>query len=102
MSDSLYIRADFNGILEPGLLCLAHDEATEDAKGCMVLLREGMEVSAFDDDSDDEGAPCWLVASGVVERSPDYAQCRGSKWSLRIDGRGIRSEPVGGGGITTP
>lgn len=96
IGEGSYIRADFNGLLERRLLCLAHEDRVEDAKGNPIALREGMAVSAFDDDADEHGKPCWLVASGSVERSPEYAQCRGSKWSLRIDDRGIRREPVGG------
>jgi hypothetical protein len=74
--------------------CLAHKDIVEDSKRRRVLLREEMAISAFDDDLDDDGNQCWLVASGIVERSPDYAQCRGSKWSLRIDNRGTRIEPI--------
>ena len=31
-----------------------------------------------------------IFASGVVEPSPEYARCAGSKWALRIDAAGIR------------
>jgi hypothetical protein len=31
----------------------------------------------------------------VVERAPDWLACRGSKWVLRIDERGLRHESDG-------
>ena len=87
-----WIRTDFNGFLERGLLCLAHSETANDASGRTVTLHEGMTVTAFDDDSDDNGNPDRILVTGTVERSPEYAQCRGSVWSLRVDARGVQWE----------
>ena len=33
-----------------------------------------------------------LIASGVVEPSPDWLRCRGSKWVLRLDQNGVKNE----------
>jgi hypothetical protein len=49
-----------------------------------------MTLTAFDDDTDEQGRPDRIVATGVVERSPDWLQCHGSRWVLRIDSSGIR------------
>ena len=87
-----WISADFNGILERDLLCLAHKDVVTDRAGRAVALRPGLNVTAFDEDTDDDGRPDALIASGVVEPAPDYAACRGSRWVLRIDGEGIRHE----------
>jgi hypothetical protein len=87
-----WICTDFNGFLEPGLLCLAHSEAVKDASDRTVVLREGMVVTAFDLDADDDGKPDRILATGTVERSPEYAQCRGSVWSLRVDSVGVQWE----------
>jgi hypothetical protein len=56
-------------------------------------LEAGLRLTAFEEDTDALGERIYVVASGVVEPSPDYVQCRGSKWSLRIDERGVRHEP---------
>lgn len=51
-----------------------------------------MVVTAFDVDEDEEGRRDDLIATGLVEASPDWLGCRGSKWSLRIDEHGVRHE----------
>jgi len=87
------LRADFNGLFG-SLLCLSHDDSAVDEAGNAVDLREGLLVTAFEPDRGDAGESEDLVATGVVERAPDWLQCRGSKWVLRIDGRGVRHEAV--------
>ena len=49
-------------------------------------------LTAYDEDADANGHRDDLMATGVVEPSPDWLQCRGSKWSLRLDGNRVRSE----------
>ena len=92
MDKSTWVLADFNGLLEPGLLCLSHQDTCETQEGRTIQLKAGLTLTAFDHDLDDRGDPDDLFATGVVERSPDYAQCQGSRWSLRIDSDGIRHE----------
>lgn len=87
-----WIQTDFNGILESGLLCLAHTDVVNDVSGREIVLKTGMVVTAFDLDGDENGDPDNIFASGIVEPSPDYARCNGSRWSLRIDSAGIRWE----------
>jgi hypothetical protein len=58
----------------------------------LVILREGMTVTAFDEDVDENGKRDDLLASGTVEKSPEWLRCRGSKWVLRIDENGVRHE----------
>jgi hypothetical protein len=55
-----------------------------------ALVREGMTVTAFDEDVDDNGKPDNLVASGTVERPPEWLRSNGSRWVLRIDHNGVR------------
>ena len=85
------LRADFNGLFG-NLLCLSHEDHCLDESNTRVSLREGMAVTAFDDDADEFGKSDKILASGVVERSPDWLMCNGSKWALRIDANGIRRE----------
>lgn len=87
-----WVQGDFNGMLERNLLCLAHGDTAKTYDGRIITLSAGMELTAYDNDSDENGQPDDLFASGIVEHSPKYAQCRGSVWSLRIDSDGIRHE----------
>jgi hypothetical protein len=82
------LRADFNGLFRE-LLCLSHGETAQDEAGKEVVLRAGMVVTAFEPDTDDDGRPADLIATGVVEPSPDWLQCKGSRWALRIDEDGV-------------
>jgi hypothetical protein len=85
------LRADFNGLFGD-LLCLSHEDICKDEDGVEIRLREGLTVTAFDEDADEHGNRDDLIASGTVEPSPDWLQCQGSKWVLRIDESGVRSE----------
>jgi hypothetical protein len=85
------LRADFNGLFGD-VLCLSHDDTCTNAAGEQVRPQAGMIVTAFDEDADEAGRRDDLVATGLVEPAPDWLQCRGSKWILRIDSNGVRHE----------
>lgn len=85
------LRADFNGLFGD-ILCLSHDSTCSDQSGNTIVLRSGMAALAFEEDMDERGQREYLVAEGIVEPSPDCLSCRGSKWVLRIDSRGVRHE----------
>ena len=90
-SEPIRVYADFNGLFGD-LLCLSHRETCRDAKGKDIAVREGMTVTAFQEDFDDTGKPDNLIASGVVERPPESLSHAGSRWVLRIDANGVRHE----------
>ena len=85
------VRADFNGLFGD-ILCLSHHDTCKDAEGNLVTLKAGMIVTAFDEDADEHGNRDDLIASGVVEPSPEWLVCRGSRWILRIDSNGVMNE----------
>ena len=85
------LRADFNGLFSQ-VLCLSHHDTSEDEEGRSVELREGMVVTAFEEDFDEHGNRDDLIASGTVERAPEWLACHGSKWVLRIDDGGVRHQ----------
>ena len=87
-----HLQADFNGLFGD-VLCLSHEASCRDESGNPVILESGMVAIAFEEDLDDRGQREYLVAEGIVEPSPDWLKCRGSKWVLRINGRGVRHEP---------
>ncbi|HUE70011.1 MAG TPA: hypothetical protein VMP01_03910 [Pirellulaceae bacterium] len=84
------LRADFNGLFQGGtILCLSHTDTCPDENGNQVSLQAGMVVTAYEENVEN-GIRDDLVASGVVEPSPSWLQCRGSRWILRIDEDGVR------------
>ncbi len=89
--NKLKIRGDFNGLFD-NILCLSHSNTAKDDNGNMVILHSGMQVRAFDDDLDNNNQPDELFAEGTVEPSPDWLQCTGSSWVLKIDENGVRHE----------
>lgn len=87
------VRADFNGLFQGGkMLCVSHSDTCVDESGAVIKLQSGMTITAFDMDADEHGVRDDLVATGIVEPSPDWLECRGSKWVLMIDERGVRHE----------
>jgi len=82
--------ADFNGLFS-GLLCLSHEDTIKNRDGAVIALNEGMSVTAWEEIYED-GKRDDLLASGTVERSPDWLACRGSRWVLKIDQNGVRWE----------
>ena len=84
------LRADFNGLFGD-LLCLSHTDTCSDEDGAPVRLHAGMQVVAVEEDYEG-GERDDLVATGTVEASPDWLQCRGSRWVLRIDEHGVRHQ----------
>ena len=85
------VRADFNGLFDE-LLCLSHTDTCKDEQGKLVTLQAGMALTAFDEDADEHGNPDDLIASGIVEPSPGWLRCNGSRWVLRIDRNGVRHQ----------
>jgi len=85
------VRADFNGLFGD-VLCLSHEDTCVDETGAEVHLREGLILTAYDEDADEHGNRDSLVASGIVESAPAWLGCNGSKWVLIIDGNGVNHE----------
>jgi hypothetical protein len=86
-----WVRADFNGLFSE-FLCLSHGPTCKVFGGVDLQLQTGMVLTAFDEDADEYGNRDDLFATGTVEPSPDWLQCRGSRWVLRIDENRVRSE----------
>ena len=86
-----YLCADFNGCFGD-ILCLSHSDTCMNQDGDEVVMEEGMVVTAYENDLNAAGEPDALIATGVVEPSPDELRCNGSLWCLRIDENGVRNE----------
>jgi hypothetical protein len=87
----LKVWADFNGLFSE-LLCLSHGDTSTDENGAKVQLQAGMKITAYMEDLDEQGNRDDLIASGTVERSPEWLRCKGSRWVLRMDENGVRHE----------
>ena len=85
------LYADFNGYFGD-ILCLSHEDYCKTEDGEAVLLKAGMIATAYDEECDENGKRDDLIATGIVEPSPESLACRGSRWCLRIDDNGLRSE----------
>ncbi len=91
----LKVWGDFNGVWsdERGtMLCLSHVDTCKDEFGNEFILKEGIELTAFDEDADENGNRDDLIANGIVKRRLDWLQNHGSKWVLRADDDGIYHE----------
>jgi len=88
---SEWVWADFNGLFGE-ILCLSHKDTSKTASGNEIALRPGMLLTAYMEDGNEKGERDDIFASGVVEPSPEWLACRGSRWILRIDEDGIRWE----------
>ena len=89
--DNYKVRADFNGLFGK-VLCLSHEDFCFSKDGTKVNLHAGMKITAYDVDADENGNPDDLIANGIVEPSPNWLKCNGSKWVLRIDEKGVYHE----------
>ena len=84
-----WLLADFNGYFGE-ILCLSHDQTSRRRSGEVVELSAGMQVTASEDDVDDDGNPDYLLASGVVAPAPARLQAHGSRWILLVDEDGLQ------------
>ena len=85
------VRADFNGLFGD-VLCLSHEDTCVDETGAVLLLQEGLVLTAYDEDADEHGNRDDLIARGVVEPAPAGLRCNGSRWILKIDENGVSHE----------
>src|SRR5258708_17018877 len=87
MTHQFKIRADFIGLFGD-VLCLSHNETCFDETG-VVQLCDGLSITAYENDPDEDGKPDVLIANGKVAHAPDWLQCLGSKGVLMIDKNGV-------------
>jgi hypothetical protein len=82
---------DSNEQIDFGLYLLSKDDLKQDSSGAIVHLRSGDRVYVYMDDTDENGKPDNLIASGTVERNinPKWPNV---KWCFRIDEPGFMNE----------
>ncbi len=87
------LHVDFNEMLEPDLVLLPQTDEVVDRKGNIVQLYEGLFISLYSEDSDEQGNPDNLTAEGWVEMNNfQHPWGQAAKWCCRINHQGIRHE----------
>jgi hypothetical protein len=89
------IYVDFNEMPTANEVLLSQGDSKDNSNGKIMHFIEGMRVSVYMDDLDDEGKPDNLIAEGVVIRNYHGAWTAAARWLLKIDERGIRHESEG-------
>jgi hypothetical protein len=85
------IPVDFNEMLESDLVLLSQTDTRVDSSGATIVLKEGLTVLLYEEDSSADGQPDYLIASGRVEKNTsDASWAQPAKWCCRIDAQGIR------------
>jgi len=89
----LHFYVDFNEMIDANTVLLSAGDCKIDSRGVTVQLQEGMLVTVYMDDLNENGSADNLVANGVVTKNTDAA-CWAAhvKWCCRIDGDGIRPQ----------
>ncbi len=88
----LVFYVDFNEMLEPDLVLLSATDTKTALNGTVVSLSDGLEVGVYMDDTDEQGHPDNLVATGVVEANQTTGWGAHVKWCCRIDAKGVRHQ----------
>ena len=89
----LYV--DFNEMLAFDLFLLSKGGQTIDSNGEPVMLHEGMAITVYSDDLDENNNVDNLIASGTAERNTDTGWSKHVQWCVRIDSNGIRHQSGG-------
>lgn len=83
---------DFNEMVGANVVLLSAENSKIDARGVTVQLQEGMLVSVYMDDLDENGSVDNLVADGVVTKNTEPGWAAHVKWCCRIDSDGVRPQ----------
>lgn len=88
MLDKPRVRVDFNEMVEQDLVLLSKQDHVTDSDGQRIELTPGLRVFLYMPDTDDDGKPCALVATGLAELNTATDWSAHVKWCCRIDAWG--------------
>ncbi|WP_144424126.1 hypothetical protein [Herbaspirillum hiltneri] len=83
---------DFNEMVDATTVLLSQRDTKVDSSGRAVELSEGMVITVYMDDVDDNGHADKLIAHGEVTRNVADGWSSHVKWCCRIDDDGIRPQ----------
>ena len=88
------IYVDFNEMVDDNTVLLSKEDTDMDSQGNIVTFYEGMPVSIYSDDLDDEGEEDNLIAEGIAIQLDlsKYPGWQHVKWCCRIDVSSIMHE----------
>lgn len=92
-SDCPMLKVDFNEMLDSNLVLLSAHDVKLNSCGELVSLHEGLSVTVYMEDTDENGSVDNLVAKGIVARNlSEVGWASNAKWCCKIDDHGIRHE----------
>ena len=85
--DKARIYVDFNEMVEDDIVLLSKEDTQIDSQGNIITFYEGMPVSIYDGDADDNGEVDHLIAEGYAIKYDlsNYPGWRHVKWCCRIN-----------------
>lgn len=86
------VYADFQNLDASHRLRLTSQGTLRDLERQGIELREGLGLTVYTDDEDDQGRPTELQADAVVHLDPD-----GGGWVAAIDWSALRHDDLGSG-----
>lgn len=94
MREKARIYVDFNEMVDCNIVLLSADDTKIDSQGNKITFYEGMPVSIYSDDVDQDGKADNLIAEGTAIRLDlsQYPAWKHVKWCCRIDEKGIMNE----------
>lgn len=66
LMDKARIYVDFNELVDENTVLLSKDDTKTDTDGNIITFYEGMPVSIYSDDLDDNGKEDYLIAEGIA------------------------------------
>lgn len=83
---------DFNEMVDADTVLLSVEDTKVDASGVPVRLYEGLLISVYMTDLDENGHPDNLIANGIAVRNVSSGWASHVKWCCRIDSDGVRPQ----------
>ncbi len=92
--DKARIYVDFNEMVSEDVFLLSKEDVKKDSFGNLVTFYEGMPVSIYSDDCDDEGRTDNLIGEAVAVKVDlrEYPYWKNVKWCCRVDMDGLMHE----------
>ena len=85
------IYIDINEMVDVNnlLLLLSKEDSKQDSEGNIIYFYEGMSISVYMDDIDENGKKDNILAEGIVELNTHSGWSSHVKWCCRIDKNSI-------------
>lgn len=94
MEEKARIYVDFNEMIDDTTVLLSAGDSKIDSHGNEIIFFEGMPISIYSEDVNEDGNSDNLVAEGIVIKMDlsQYPKWKHVKWCCRIKAQGIVHE----------